>query len=1338
MIKSTFFTFLLCAVSALALGGCNDETVSKLSVTVRENFPAKELRGYGTVSGTDGMLASGANLLTIECESPEKAELLQAKYLSDLGLLPQVTVEAHDFNGQAIQVFHAEGQGYIVTARKENLVRILSAEQRGVAIAGLMEGDWSDWSFSTETKVPMYLDRWDKWGFRSHFKPWYGAPKDYIQAQGGGSYDFLQEFEFAEEMGHVGLLPFNGPHSMDTAGGLDDSMWWEWSLPLAEERGLPYGFSITVAAGSEAPWLMNRYRDQEMQPMPQFGGSYMRIGSPYFGTRGTTSWAADEANQVQFDLVEAVLRRFQDRENVVTVLEPHGELKNLAHSIFLEYGPVADAGYQAYLQTIYTDLNALNRAWDTDFSDWTTVRVPEIASFAGWGEHAFDLTGEWKISYETLAPQHQGKDDLLYYNERYWVKKLDSEPAPAEWFRSNLDDSSWSSMHTPGDDQNLLTPSRPGVMRRHFELSQDWLDAREQVWLYVWDMNLASNDTFQAYVNDTLVDESVLELMQPHWTAVEVSEQLKAGDNLLALRLPKGKLSYRVYLSEDAPQGYPFFEKGRNIQWYDFAMWHCWLRKEEVGQGYETIRKVFPNRQIVQMAPDAYFDDVKELSREYGSNFHNTGYMSAFYADMLPALMRGADLPFSLEPGGPAKDLKRFKSFQGLWMSEGVQAIDYFIHIGSLMWDPEIRQHLKDNLNLFELIGKYHSEKAEVAGLYSSESTRLNGFPWVLDPNKLLSSGYWSWNARGYLRDYYPSDALSESSFSDGDAAAYRVIIDSNTSIMSETMVDEIEEYVREGGTFITYVQTGRHSTSEADAWPIERLTGYRVEKVDSMAADGRVLESGKLTLSPGQDVLSGDWEGVRANGLHLRKIAEESQDVLLWDDGSVAMGIRPLGKGYIVQVGCKFSSTKIRDRLEPAQRSFESLHALPEGGDDALTNLLVQLMEWRDVASHPFAWEAEDDGVLVSHYLSNNGLYDFWVLWNTNESKAIDGKLQLRDRTPAWCLDMVDESTVSFTYGGIDVSLEPEQTRVFMTPRGQIENAPADWFTLQRNWWRGTKRGEDLPAANVSFDNMMDLTDGWAYHVLESGEHVSGFTAKGVEISDWPIKKLSAWKTAEWPEPKTIVLRKEFTLPEDWSGDVTLTLESKSGSYFVGEGEIFLDGKSIHNKKQYGMDGFTSDAFKPGSTHELAVVIQADSTLCGVRGNAWLWLWPAPAVSIDLAGEWRVSSNSLDWEGAIELPAKYSGVELFKRKVDVPASFEGMDTPQIYLDADARGLVGFMVNGHFVRRYHRITADRFQLNVTPWIRFGESNEIELVHYWRASDEGDVKSIHMRVYPEPY
>ena len=81
------------------------------------------------------------------------------------------------------------------------------------------------------------------------------------------------------------------------------------------------------------------------------------------------------------------------------------------------------------------------------------------------------------------------------------------------------------------------------------------------------------------------------------------------------------------------------------------------------------------------MAPDSMHAEVKRLCELYGARFHNTGYMGAFWAELLPALMRSSDLPFTLEPGGPAGDLAGFKKQIGLYATEAIQAIHYFIHI---------------------------------------------------------------------------------------------------------------------------------------------------------------------------------------------------------------------------------------------------------------------------------------------------------------------------------------------------------------------------------------------------------------------------------------------------------------------------------------------------------------------------------------------------------------------------------------------------------------------------------------------------------------------------------
>jgi hypothetical protein len=169
-------------------------------------------------------------------------------------------------------------------------------------------------------------------------------------------------------------------------------------------------------------------------------------------------------------------------------------------------------------------------------------------------------------------------------------------------------------------------------------------------------------------------------------------------------------------------------------------------------------------------------------------------------------LMRAADLPVSLDPGSPAGTVPEFKKFMGLWMTEGVNATQYFIHIGNVLWNDGIRRHLEEILPIVTTMGKHHVPKSACALLLSDRVLNLRGFPWSRDPIANLPSGYYSWTINELLREY-PMDALTEGDFRGGNADAYRVIIDTNTSIMDEHVVSEIEAWVRKGGTFITFVR---------------------------------------------------------------------------------------------------------------------------------------------------------------------------------------------------------------------------------------------------------------------------------------------------------------------------------------------------------------------------------------------------------------------------------------------------------------------------------------------------------------------------------------------------
>lgn len=1314
-------SMLLCGLVLLAVAALADGAAPPLLKTAAtQTLPPLPLRGYGKVSARFWNFSqpAGASLLQIDCESASKAQLLHAKYLSDLSLLPGVS----EFSiGMNIAAHEVAGQGAVASLREGASVFVFSAKNRsdlGQIMSRHLAGEHIRLVSRPEVAVPMWLDRWDKFGFRFYYRPFEFPPN--LPKEQRKDYDFAHEFAWAQQMQRSGFVFWNDPNRTDTAEGLMNELWWDWGQSAARAKNLPAAINLSSGGGSASPWLLNRYREQTQQHMPQYAGDFYAVADQGNGGHGTVSWNAGEAKDVEMSLLQSSVRRLANEANVVSWLEPHGELIHGAHDIFLEYGPVADKTYRAFLKGKYPALAALSARWFGDakrFKTWDEVRVPEVASFLGWGPQAVDLTGAWRVGYE-LNQGNQAIPAAEMFDRR---KEVKTEPAPADWFKADFDDSAWPTLNAPGNDLAVFLPQRPAVYRRTFNIEANRLQPGQRWWLYVWDLNRAWGQPIQAYLNGQKIGESKVKHPVPHWDAYEATGVLKAGANQIALRLPQGYLGYRVYLSPEAPTQYPNFGAGKNAQWVDFSDWIRWSRLETCRRGVEMIRQVDANRQITFMHPDEYSDGIKQLAEEFGGEFHNTGYMGAFYADYNPLVMQGSGLPFSIEPGGPPDDLPNYKKMMGLYYSEGVQSVDYFIHIGNVLWNDDIRREFEATQPLVHLIGKYHAPRAEVAVLYSTQGSALTGFPWGNDPNVNLPGGYWPWNVAACLRDRYARDGLTEGDFARGNAAKYRVIIDSNTSIMDEALVGEIEKYVRGGGTFVAFVQSGRHTPEQKDSWPISRLTGYKVARINRYNADGSVPQEEwhKLKLAPGQDVYRADNAKleVPANGLSLQKAAQGCQDLLLWEDGTVAVGMRPLGKGAIVAVGAKFHAHKVFDRIETGGNNAER---------QAMTALFEPLLQWRKVAptlAMLSANGAPAGPIILRHWVSNNGLYDVWTLWNQDGKQAVTTGLVFNGINPASCIEVVSGQRVPMISSFHDVAgiqerlvrnlqFEPFQTRAFLTPRGQIQNAGLNWLNLQRSWWRGSKAPSAKPLPAPPHKLSVDLSHDWAFKPLAASDDATALAAPEADDKAWPKMRLGIW-SMEQPAVKHAILRRRFTVPAPWTnGRIALWLQSFFNTTLLDKGRIFLDGKLVHDWSADALQGVEFESLRPGTSHVLAVEIQSESTLAGPRGYCWLCFQPNPAASLDLAGDWTASREMLRYDDKVKLPGDYKAFAL-RRSIAVPAGHAGKNA---VLNVDATGpLLGVLINGHWVRRFHHMIGPRWSLNLTPWVKCGGDNEIEIV-----------------------
>lgn len=1267
--------------------------------SVRRTFEPVTLRGYGTVSGVWRQEKDGT-VLEITCEDADKAKLTQAKYLSDLQALPGVTVsEGKDFTRFAV-----EGQGSIAAWCQGSKVVILAAKSAS-NLALLVKEVKPEGVTTAQVKVPMWLDRWDKYNFRHYYRAW-----DVPEKETDATYDFIHEFDYAKQQDNAGFVFPVTPLVTDSADGMINTGFDAWAKEEATKRDLPIDMHLAAGAGSEPTWFLNRFREQTQLKMPGFTGNYHALMSPSLGGQGVLSWSATTAEDDRLSLLQKMVRQSMECSNVTSFLEPHGELYHGAQDIFLDYGPVVDANYRTYLREKYDAVEKVATRWGVTLKSWNDVHFPEIASFAGWGPRARDVAPEgatWRVGYEQLADK--AADSNGSDNPQASPKSL---PAPPEWFAADFNDAQWPEIPGAGHDHQLFLPRRPAVFRRAFDVPAAWKNQNPKVWLYVWDLNLATNADVILALNGKEVGRSKVAFSTPHWTAVDVTQELKAGKNTLAVRVPQGYLAYKTYLSPVEPRQYPNLGKERNAQWVDCSNFLAWARIKTVRRGMEMIRQVAPNPGITLMAPDAFADGIKTAAIDYGGEFRNTGYMGGFYADYLTSLMRGADLPFSVEPGGPAANLADFKNQLGLYQTEGIQAIDYFIHIGSILWRPEIKAEYEAQRKQIALMGQSHFAKAEVACFYSDQIARLTGYPWgTTDRNQNVGSGYWNWNPGSVLRGAFPYDGLSQSSFASGDADAYRVIIDSNTSVMDEGLVADIETWVRKGGTFITLAQTGRHTPEQPDAWPIARLTGYTVTGIDGIKPDGTVEQAGTLRPASGQKVFDTRWNNVRANGLHLKRAATDVQDLLLWNDGTVAAGVRPLGKGFVVQLGAKFTGNKIFDRVEPGSNRAEVKQ---------LRSLLSALLEWRDIKREAGHLSPENDTVWLRPALTNNGLYNTWTVrnWSRNESQTVSLVLDKGD-TSTFALDMRTGKKLSVQAASDgarieSIALGPLDTRVFLTPRGQITDAPQNWFDLQRKWWRGTKKPPTTPLPAPLQRWAKELTPDWKFQPLDAAQNAAPMLAAQFDDSNWTARPLGIWNVKEVGKGRGI-FRKTFTVPSEWKeGLVSLWMTSWNLPPFVEKGRVWLDGKEVKpfNNGAYiaiGLPTLTAD-----SKHTLAVEVESRGVLAGLRGQCWLSFEPTPAEKQDLSGQWQPSVDGLRFGDAIALPGKFNA-SFLKRNIVIDAKHRGQNVV-LTLDGD-RTLICVLINGKLVRRHHHMIGERGSLNLTPFIRFGQENEIELVRW---------------------
>ena len=159
--------------------------------------------------------------------------------------------------------------------------------------------------------------------------------------------------------------------------------------------------------------------------------------------------------------------------------------------------------------------------------------------------------------------------------------------------------------------------------------------------------------------------------------------------------------------------------------------------------------------------------------------------------------------------------------------------------------------------------------------------------------------------------------------------------------------------------------------------------------------------------------------------------------------------------------------------------------------------------------------------------------------------------RFRLRDGTkPVAAIDVKTGKPVAITRDAkgpriAGLTFGPRETRMFFTPRKAVVSAGMDWFSLQRNWWRGTtaptRRLPESPPHST-----LDLTDQWAMKLLDEKDTAdqTSLAAPALDDTGWPRHSLDVWAVPEEFPTRHALFRKTFTVPRAWQdGEIALWL---------------------------------------------------------------------------------------------------------------------------------------------------------------------------------------------------
>lgn len=1288
---------------------------SQWQVATRKQVPGQlELRGYGKVDAQIYRYIhadyASVDQAKFDAKNPDKAQTLLGKLLADLTLSPDVNTQMQTINGQQVLMIKALPQLCYVAA-SQGRTAIVWASTDIKSLAAILKPQMVDWDFVTKMpEYPMFLDRFDRYGWGmygmgtlNNHHQWMDRAKD-----GSGVKDPIEDLDFLAKY-NIRFEPWLDPAQTDNSDGLVANTEAKWLTSESLKRNLPVGTRVYGAIGnSGANWTDRRFADAVDQPA-DFMMSGWHGPEIYWKARHKISWHADDVQRYGTLKTQQLIAPYANMPHVMSFMAPHGELRHDPwYNLHADYSQKAHQAWHRYLQNKGYSLEKISKMYNVvgvNYSTWDQVPVPEYATFTGLGQRVLSLTGTWYAKAEKTLDQ--GHDE--------------------NWLQADLN-ATWTSMHLPGSDSlfEIFPKKNTGSawFRRTFEWSpQQQKSAKPQYlyWFPITHTKYHSGDKARfhsIYINGKLAGKI------GQWGAIDIAPYLKTGSNQIALHLIGGVWNGRIYISTKAPNVYPYLGNDMNQLWMDWKDWLIHIKHKTWAQTLGGMRQVAPNQPIKFMAPIAFGTEKwLDLATTYGGWPHFTGEGLWFF----PWYKRYSylyGLPATSETAGPAKNVKDQNNAYRRVFLAGLNGHDSVFLTQTYTRDPQLRKWWIDHRPVIKQLGRYDIAGPQVLLYRSTRSMEYNPikpYPSHGESAREVQSG-WDWDlGRGTLQTLGHSYLyLDDVSLDDGKMYGYPLMIDSGNETVDAKAVDRIVDWVKTGGTYVALPFTGRNTLNQPDAWAIYSRCGVSVSGMRKLNSS-KVIFSKIQTLFPGfegqsfeDNGQSLDWVGNNHNlySIEIDPGSGTNKKVIAsYDNGKAAIVSVKMGRGQIILMGSAFWRDA-QDRMGiwwPKKLETRFISSLLSG---------LNFEKPQCITNDPLVW--------AQPYRTNNGLDQVTTLvsWHEDENKTLDVQLNVVTKPQQLWRIAIDgikplpfEYKQGVVYAKVDVAAK--EVVLLMMRDTTAGYAISHWWDYQSKLWKpALESKEDYSeyARGKWEDPTLDLMSNWQF--TQQKPHASWLDAPGY-ADQWKQVDMGILNFQGAQDGKALWASKTFDLPQSWSsrgGSITLVSGAWRGPHYHSKASLYLNGKLLHGPTTQAYNSLDVTSLLRAGRNVIALAFENGDKYVGVSGSLYLYQRKAANRSVSLEGNWSIVDDQ-GKQQVMPLPTAVGKKPRGARptmQLDIPESWRGCYRVRLYIEGDARSILGAYVNDHLVRRHHHHMGEICDIDITDDIRFGQSNTIEL------------------------